>query len=102
MTTTKKTSRKVSRVAMAWHNGGLEFMFDNPPYDAELKDRLASICPGIEGSIDILRSKKYSDSEIETVFNACRAAMSNGTYGMICASVNLPKSIRVTVTVTAH
>jgi hypothetical protein len=95
----KKVRCKVSKVANGRWNGGLEFLFDKGPYDAELRDYLASTNPDIEKTIEILRRSRYSDEEISQVFDRAHAAQRPGTYGTITDPVTLPRPIRITITV---
>jgi len=55
MERTKWTGRfRASRVALATSGAGFEFILDRGPYDAECRDRIASVYPGLVESCEIL------------------------------------------------
>jgi len=87
----------------------LEFNYDNPPYDAAVRDYWA--CQsfaddngklGFEREIEVFQANGYSDEEIESLYAAIHKAAENAPMsrnGMGCMSVRfeLPKPVILAV-----
>jgi hypothetical protein len=91
---TNEHTLSVKSVGHDRFEGGLEFNLLNPPHDAELGDRVASVSPGLERSCDILRAHGYSDDEALALFDAARASGFKGA--------ELPKPIKVKLTTVSY
>ena len=90
----RKVKSKISKVSYSRSNsdGGLSFHISGKVYDAYLKDQIGSVDPGLEKSIEYLRKAKYTDEEMQKIFDDARDADS-------WSGISLPRPVTISFTV---